>query len=334
MEKTENLISREPRLQSAWISYLGAVLGVLQSFEKENIDRVSVGGYTGYAFALPNISKGVTCPSGPTALAVWPDIVKATGNLGYNVREFVNHGGYPASGEVTDKDRIRSKILFDLVKSAIDNDKPVIIWGIGLPEYGIVKGYSGDSYIVSSIRGLSNQPEIPIRYDDLHSPGSLHAIFFDEESLEISEDVDKESIGRAFKFSRGIRVHKTYVAGPAAYDEWAKSLESEIEDDRPYHGNSYNGECNLEAKRIACNFTKRLSEKYLEKPQAKYLEEASQKYSKIVRHLEKFQNMFPFALEGENPREKRFEGAKILRTIKPLEMQAQTHLKEAYDAWA
>ncbi|GAF94046.1 unnamed protein product, partial [marine sediment metagenome] len=200
-------------------------------------------------------------------------------------------------------------------------------------EYGIVKGYVGDSYITSTVRDYSNQPNTPIRYDDLHSPGSLHAIFFDEEAPEISEDVDKESIRRAFKFSKGTKVHENYMAGPAAYDEWAKSLESEKEEDRPYHGNSYNGECNLEAKRIAGTFTKRLSEKYQGKPQAKYLDEASQKYSKIVRHLEKFQNLFPFALEGESPKEKRFEGAKILKAITPLETQAQTHLKEAYDAW-
>ncbi|GAG03086.1 unnamed protein product, partial [marine sediment metagenome] len=127
MEKTENIVSREPKLQRAWISYLGAVLGVLQSLGKEkDIDRVSVGGYSGYAFALPNVSKGNTCPSGPTALAVWPDIVKATGNLGFRVHEFVDYGGYPEPDELTDKDRIRAKNLFKLIKTAIDNDKPVV----------------------------------------------------------------------------------------------------------------------------------------------------------------------------------------------------------------
>ncbi|MFX1453952.1 MAG: ArsR family transcriptional regulator [Promethearchaeota archaeon] len=334
MEKTENLVSREPKFEGAWISYIGAVLGVLKSLKKEkDIDRVNVGGYSGYVFALPNVMKGGTCPSGPTALAVWPEIVNGTGNLGFKVHEFVDLGNYPTPDELTDKDRERAKKLFELVKSSIDNDKPVVLWGLHAIEYGIVKGYTGDFYIVSTIRHLTNQPETPIRYDDLHAPGCLHAIFFDDEALDISEDIDKETINRAIKFSEGTTVHSNYVAGPSAYDEWAESLESELGEDHPYHGNSYNGECNLEAKRIAYDFTKRFSEKYQGRPQAKYLNEASQRYFKIMKRLGKFQRLFPFTMDGEMPKEKRIEGAELLRASKPFEKQALDLLKESYDVW-
>ncbi|MHA2282854.1 MAG: ArsR family transcriptional regulator [Promethearchaeota archaeon] len=334
IEKTENLVSKEPEFEGAWISYIGAVLGVLKSLGNEkDFDRVNIGGYSGYAFALPNVMKGVTCPSGPTALAVWPEIVSSTGNLGFKVHEYVDVGNYPPPDELTDRDRERAKKLFELVKLAIDNDKPVVLWGFTMPEYGIVKGYTGDSYIVSTMRHLINQPERPIRYDDLHAPGSLHAIFFDEEAPDISEDVDKESIKRAIKFSEGTIVQSNYVAGPSAYDEWAESLESQLEDDHSYHGNSYNGECNLEMKRFAYEFTKRLSEKYQRRPQAKYLDEASQKYFKIVRRLAKFQRMFPFAMEGEMSKEKRVKGSEVLRASKPFEIEALDLLKESYDVW-
>ncbi|MFX1572212.1 MAG: ArsR family transcriptional regulator [Promethearchaeota archaeon] len=341
MKKTENLVSHEPTIQRAWISYLGAVLGVLQSLGKEKeIDMVSVGGYTGYAFALPNVMKGVTCPSGPTALAIWEDIVNSTGNLGFRVHRYINDGSYPTSDEVTDDDRERAKELFELVKSSIDNDKPVVLWGLDVIEYCIVKGYTRDSYIASTTVNRPDtpiqirRPDTPIHYDDLHAPGSLHAIFFEEEAPDISEDVDKEAVHRAIKFSEGTLVYDQYVAGSSAYDEWAECLESEIEDDHPYHGNSYNGECVLEAKRIAQIFTKRLSEKYQGRPQAKYLDEASQKFFEIVKWLAKFQRIFPFALEGAMPREKLIEGAEILRATKPFEIEALAHLKESYEAWA
>ncbi len=305
---------------------------MLKSLAKEKvIDRASIGGYSGYAFALPNIMKDETCPSGPTALAIWDEIVNATSNLGFKVHSYYDIGQFFPSDELTDKDRERAKELFKLIKSSIDNDKPVVLWGLDVIEYGIVKGYIGDSYIVSTV---VNRTYTQVRYDNLLSPGALHAIFFDEEAPEISEDVDKETIGRAIKFSEGTLVYDDYVAGTSAYDEWAKNLESETEDDHPYHGNSYNGECNLEAKRMAQVFTKRLSEKYIGKPQAKYLNDASQMYFKVVSQMGKFQHIFPFALEGEMPREKRLEGSKILRAIKPFEMQALTLLKESYDAWA
>jgi len=332
MEKTEKLVSQDPKVESAWISYIGAVLGVLKSLTKEKvINRESVGGYSGYAFALPNVMKDAICPSGPTALAIWDEIVNATGNFGFKVHSYYDVGQFFPSDELTDKDRERAKKLFKLIKSSIDNDKPVVLWGLDVIEYGIVKGYIGDSYIVSTV---VNRTYTQVRYDKLLSPGALHAIFFDEEAPEISEDVDKETIGRAIKFSEGTLVYDDYVAGTSAYDEWAKNLESETEDDHPYHGNSYNGECNLEAKRMAQVFTKRLSEKYKGKPQAKYLNDASQMYFKVVSQMGKFQHIFPFALEGEMPREKRFKGSKILRAIKPFEMQALTLLKESYDVWA
>ena len=332
MEKTEKLVSRDPIIESAWISYIGAVLGVLKSLACEkDIDMVSIGGYSGYAFALPNIMKNETCPSGPTALAIWDEIVNSTSNLGFKVYPYYDAGQFFPSDNLLDKDRERAKKLFKLIKESIDNDKPVVLWGLDVIEYGIVKGYTGDSYIVSSV---VNRTYTQVRYDNLLSPGALHAIFFDEEALEISEDVDKEAIGRAIKFSEGTLVYKDYMAGSSAYEEWAQNLESSSGDDNSYHGNSYNGECTLEAKRMAQVFTKRLSEKCIGKPHAKYLNDASQMYIKVMSQMGKFQRIFPFALKGEMPREKRLEGAKILRSIIPFEMQAQSLLKESYDAWA
>ncbi|MFX1375138.1 MAG: ArsR/SmtB family transcription factor [Promethearchaeota archaeon] len=331
MEKTEKLISQDPIIEGAWISYIGAVLGVLKAVAKGKVmDRASVGGYTGYAFALPNIMNNGTCPSGPTALAIWDEIVKATSILGFKVHRYYDIGEFFPSVDLTDKDRERARKLFKLIKSSVDNDKPVVLWGLVAIEYGIVKGYIGDFYIVSDI---INRKNTQVRYDNLLSPGGLHAIFFDEEAPENSENVDKEAIGRAIKFSEGKLVFDGYVAGSSAYDVWAKILESGSEDDFPYHGNSYNGECILEAKRMSQVFIKRLSEKYQGSPQAKILDKLSQKYYEIVGKMEEFQQIFPFALEGEMPRDKRLKGANILRAIKPLENQALTLLKESYDAW-
>ncbi|MHA1885179.1 MAG: hypothetical protein ACW96S_09030 [Promethearchaeota archaeon] len=331
IEKSENLLSQDPKMEGAWISYIGAVLGVLKSLSiKRRNDRISIGGYTGYAFALPNVMKGGTCPSGPTALAVWEEIVNATNNLGYKVHQYYDIGGIFASDEMPDKDKERAMKLFRLIKSSIDNDKPVVLWGLVVIEYGIVKGYTGDSYIVSS---LVSPIDTQVRYDKLLSPGALHAIFFDEEGSDLTEEIDKEVIERAIKFAEGSMTHDNYVAGPSAYDEWANNLESKSEEDHPYHGNSYNGECVLEAKTLSKTFVERLSERYHGKPQAKLLGELSQVYSKIAEQLGKFQKIFPFALEGEMPRDKCLEGAKILRATKPLEIQALKLLKETYKAW-
>lgn len=334
VEKTVTMVSRQPVYQGGWITYLGALLGVLQSLgiEKE-IDRASVGGYTGYVFALPNVFKGGICASGPTALAVWEEIVDGTKKLGFNIHQFFDKKGYPPQDKVTNEDRYRAKRLFELVKTSINNDKPVVLWGIDIPEYGIVKGYKGDFYIVSSYRRFNNLPEMPIRYDYLNSPGVLQAIFFNEKVTFKREEVDKEAINRAIMFSEGKKVYNDYIAGSMAYKEWANCLESKLEDDHPYHGNSFNGVCNLEAKSLACIFTKRLSEKYQGRSQSKFLNKASHKYSKIMRRLVKFQRMFPFAHAGDMPEDKLIEGAELLRACQPIESEALSFLKDSYNAW-
>ncbi|UCE12678.1 MAG: helix-turn-helix transcriptional regulator [Candidatus Heimdallarchaeota archaeon] len=332
----KKIISEDEKVsyQPCWISYLGAVSGVLKYLGKDH-DICNVGGYSGYVFALPNVSKGTTCPSGPTALAVWEEIIKATDTLGFKVQSYDENQSFPSqNGDLTPEDLERAQNLFKQVKNVIDNeDRPVVLWGLQIPEYGIVKGYTDDSYIVSTYRSLMDQPDTPLRFDSLQAPGCLHAIYFKENSPPISEEEDRKAIQRAIAFTQGTKVQDGYVAGSAAYEEWANVLDKGRSQDLLYHGNAYVAACTLEAKELSLAFLRRLADKYKGKKQAEILLQVSQEYEKVVTVLKELQQLFPFAMEGEMPEEKRMKGTQLLRSVIPYESHILSLLQQCYEVW-
>jgi DNA-binding HxlR family transcriptional regulator len=335
IEISENKTSYIPKFQPCWISYLGAVSGILKSLGK-NISIIDVGGYSGWSF-LVNVAKGNTCPSGPTAHAAYDDILKGTQNLGFEIG-----WGYIDLNEdkeyTPEVQKERLKKLFNSFKKYFDeNQKPVVLWGIPVPEYGIAYGYKDDSYIVSTFRHFQGIPETPIQYDKLEAPGALHYFSFGSEvhSLTTPETGDKEAIERAINMAKGENyAHEDYVAGPEAFVEWANVLETGIKgEELVYHGNSYVANCALEGKETAIEFLKRISKRYNDQPQYEPLIKASNEFSKSKDLLAEFVKIFPFSFEGKFPEDKRKQGSDLLLKVKPNELKAIGHLKEAIKVW-
>jgi hypothetical protein len=298
-------------------------------------DIADVGGYSGYSFII-NVAKGVTCPSGPTALppATWIEIQKGTENLGYAIETFAHPGGYPAEeGKPTTEEIEIAKRLFEKIKLEIDTkDQPVVVWGLVIPEYGIVKGYEGNSYLTSTYRSIIKQPETPILYYDLKAPGCLEAFFFRNKTKLDSNTVDKEALERAIQFACKARAHDNYVSGPAALEEWANVLEKLSDEKQNYMGNSYVAACTWESRCMNTEFLKRLSNKHKGK-QTKHLLNAADCYQKSAALMKEFTTIFPFRPQGQMKLEDRKNAANILRKIKPLEEQAIQHMRKALENW-
>ena len=331
----EKRLPYELLYQPCWISYLGAVSGVMQALGKLEHDLVSTGGYTGYAFALPNVMKNCTCPSGPTSLGeMWNEILTGTKSLGYETTLYNDPICFPAKGgELTEIESQRAKKMFETVKTCVDKAYPIVLWGLPIPEYGIVTGYQDNFYLASTYRRLIKQPEESVHYESLQAPGGLHTIIFKEKKTDTVNNLDKISLQRAITLANGNLREEGYIAGVQAYIEWANVLENAPEKDVIYHGNAYMNECTLEAKEIACAFLQRLAEKYPEESFSIKLQAVGMKYQKVVEQLKEFQKLFPFAMEGVVSKEKRLEGAKVLRNAIPVEEEALKLMKDALSLW-
>jgi DNA-binding HxlR family transcriptional regulator len=329
------IVSKKVEYQPCWISYFGAVAGCLRALGTD-CDTVDVGGHSGYAFLI-NVAKSVTCPSGPTAFPekTWKQIRQATEELGWTIGTLAYEGSYPEKeGSPTPKEIEKVRKIFDKVKQEIDEkDRPVVLWGLVVPEYGIVKGYESDSYIVSTFRSLSGQPEDPILFYDLKAPGCLDALFFCDKVKRRDETADKGALRRAINFaSAEVPILSNYVAGPAALDEWANVLETLPEEKQNYHGNSYVGACYCESRETCAQFLKRLAKKYPGK-QSKHLLKAAECYEKSWKLMKELTQLFPFKLQGNMPFADRKRGAELLRKVKPNEEEAIQHMKNALKEW-
>ena len=329
----KKLITKKAEYQPCWLSYTGAMAGSLKALET-NCDIVDVGGYSGYAFII-NVAKGQTCPSGPTALPLqtWKQIIKGTESLGWSIEQYEYPKSYPAKdGEPTPEEIETVRRLFEKIKKEIDErDRPVVLWGLVAPEYGIVKGYEKNSYLVSTFKRLSNpeQEEDPIPFHELKAPGCIDAFFFQNRVKPDPLSTDTEALERTLNFATAnMPILKNYVAGPPALSEWADVLENLPEKEQNYMGNSYVGACVAEGRWIATEFLKRMAEKPVGQ-KARGLEEAAKHYEKGAQLMKKFTEIFPFKFQGEMKPADRVEGARILKEVKLSEEKAISHMRKA-----
>ena len=330
------VISKKVEYLPCWLSYTGAVAGALKALGV-NCDTVDVGGYSGYAFLI-NVFKGATCPSGPTALSseTWKQIRRGTESLGWTIESYVYPYSYPAEKDNPTTEEIEiARKLFEKIKREIDErDRPVVLWGLVAPEYGIVKGYEGNSYIVSTFRSLVNQTEAPVLFYDLEAPGCIDVLFFRDRVKRDVAEADREALERAIKFaSAKVPILDDYVGGPAALDEWASILENLPEEKQNYMGNSYVGACVCEGRWMSAEFLRRLAKKYVGK-QSKHLLNAIECYKKGWELMEEFTKIFPFKFQGEMKLDSRKKGAEILGKVKQFEEEAIEHMKKALDEWS
>jgi len=332
---SRKVIRKEAVYPPCWLSYTGAMAGSLKALGTD-CDIVDVGGYSGYAFLI-NVSKGTTCPSGPTALPsqTWRQINKATENLGWTLEHYDYPHSYPeVEGKHTAKEIEVARKMLEKIKREIDEkDRPVVLWGLVVPEYGIVNGYEGESYLTSTFRRLAKQPEDPVIFYDLKAPGCLEAFFFKNRVGPDHPGSRREAVERAVHFAEAkVPILDNYVAGPAALDEWANVLESLPEEKQNYHGNSYVAACVCEGRAISNEFLQRLAKRHPGK-HAKHLLAAAECYNRSAKLMEEFTRIFPFKFQGEMKTKERKKAAELLRQVKPLEEEAVKHMKKALKMW-
>ena len=330
---SRKVISKEAVYQHCWLSYTGAISGSLKALGVD-CDTVDIGGSSGYAFLI-NVSKDVTCPSGPTALPneTWKQIHKATEDFGWTLEQYEYPHSYPeVEGKHTPKELEIAGKLFEKIKQEIDEkDRPVVLWGLVVPEYGIVKGYEGKSYLTSTFRHLTNKPEDPILFYDLKAPGCLEALFFRDKAKPDLARLDRKALERVVRFAEaGVPILENYAAGPAALDEWVNVLENLPEEKQNYHGNSYVAACVQEGREMSGEFLKRLATKHPGK-HSEHLLAAAECYAKGAKFMGEFTRIFPFKFQGEMKSKDRKEAAELLRKVRPLEEEAIGHMKKALE---
>jgi len=335
---SRKVVTRGVVCPRCWLSYTGTVAGSLRSLGVD-CDTVDVGGYSGYAFIV-NVTKGATDPSGPTALGdLWNEIFSGTESLGLSIEVYQDVEYERLSGDPTPEELERTRGLFERVKGEIDGrDRPVVVWGLPAPDFGVAVGYEEESYLANTVYG---DTEIPVPYYRLQAPGKIQALFFRDE-VERQTAFDVKAVERAVRFASWTAPApggSLWVMGPPALGTWADALRKlpETQDYwSGYGGNSYVAQCVREGRSLAAEFLNRLSAKHRGR-QAKHLKEASKSYEEERKLMEGFTQIFPYT-EAASPQpelkpEHLKKGAEILRKVKLLEEKAARDMRKALEEW-
>ncbi|MHA2296212.1 MAG: ArsR/SmtB family transcription factor [Candidatus Hodarchaeales archaeon] len=335
----KNIVSVDPIYQPGWNSYVSSVSGVLIPLGI-NYDHVYVGGRCGYSFIV-QVVKGRTSFLGGSILSknAWKDIYSGTESFGWKINEWIAERAYPDMWDLSGEDYVKAREMFNNIKKIIDEqDTPIILWGLRVPTFGIVKGYDDDSYVVSSHYRREGRVDTPVRFDSLNAIEELKFFYFVEEKPILHEEIeDKESLSRAIKMAKGIEVApEGYVAGPEAYKEWAEILENGDTSQINTFGNSYLGRRYHDAKVVVTEYLERLSRKYASFPHTDVLRDASYEYRRTKNVLEKFIMIFPYYEQRKIKMtvDNRKIGANLLLKAREYELKAIKNMEKANKEWA
>lgn len=303
-----------------WLSAAGALAGVLPALGVEVRPPPYLTGISGHAFqtALVAGPQGAPRPAPPT---------------GSSYRRAVAH--YAALGlgaellEVRPGDERSRQAAFERIRRSIDRKRPVIAFGLHLPEFGIVRGY-GDGpthLLVSTLVAEQHGPTLPLAL--WPPPGAT-----DPAPVALLERRGKFDSRRAEQAALRFAVAEAdatagdgeLACGLAAYERWRDLLLSPgAEIDR--RGNAYTVQATLAARREAAQFLDEIADHH---PSEAALREAAAAYRAETLDLSRMSSLFVYPHGGDidNPRA-REQGARHLEAALGNERTAVDALRSA-----
>ncbi len=349
-DSSKNLTSSNPVYQSGWNSYISTVSGILEALGM-NDDYIYLSGRSGFCFIF-KMPRGSSSYLGEGAISekAWKEIYEGTESFGWKINEWRSQRVYLHMWNLTGEDFETAKEMFYRIRFIIDQyDTPVALWGVRVPNFGIVKGYDDDSYIVSTYYRKESRKDTPVRYDSLYPLETFKFLYFTKrDEIRSVEEEDKKSITRAIKMARGIDIAperqilgSEHIAGLEAYDEFARTL---LEFDLNLHpllklGTAFYSRFYHDAKCVAMEYLERVARKYASSPQAGPLLKASKEYRAIKNIFDECIELFPYFEIKVQPSptsitdENRKRGAKIILDAQKHEKAAISFLAEAVDLW-
>ncbi|MFN2115746.1 MAG: hypothetical protein ACK2T6_08520 [Anaerolineae bacterium] len=274
----------EVEYKAAWLSWVAAATGCLDALGAD-VDLVEVAGTCGYAFHL--CVHDELCVSGPTVFD-WEQLEWGVRMLGRSVLRF---GSGECHGDPSNEARRadHARVSFDIARREVEAGRPCVLWGAYVPEFAIVVGIEGDSYLVESFKGLHGEDQPPIPYADVEAPGGDYLLAFPTPTEFARETADKHALRNAVLMFDRQWLGQRYRWGAEAYDLWIESLTASRAN---AWGNSYNAQCYAEGRRQAHEFLARLAAR--NEDVADEMAPAVAAYATAASAMGRLAELFPF----------------------------------------
>jgi len=262
----------------SWLTWVTAANACLRALGCES-DNVEVAGQSGYAFHMCITS--VAGVEGPTTLP-WEQLSAGCRRLGRATTEFqMGPRGDEPDWVAAEDERFR------IATREIDAGRPVVLWGITMPEFAAVVGYEGDEYLYRW-SGDGGQ-ELRMPHAESSDPGGPYLLAFPSSATVSRIEGDRAALVNALTFLHRRPDRPEHRFGLEAYDRWIRALQG---GHAKRFGNSYCAQCFGNAKQFARDFVTRLRDRnvHAEAP----LDGAVIAYQECAEALDAVARLFPF----------------------------------------
>lgn len=331
------LVSSNPEFIPHAMTLIGAITGVLKAYgSKITVDELA--GLTGHCF-LTIVGQNKLWVTAPETHNLIDTFLMVLEKIGYKFSRYFDKDSFPLDSDFTRplsfEDEKRARRLFTLIRKEVNEDKPVILWGIPVPEWGIVKGYKEENYIVSTFRQIQEKYENQIPYNKINAMGSINALFienfYDRKDIEIDY---KESIERAISIAKENKYGRSgHITGLEAYDRWRYLMENEEDEGTKYFGNAYLIQVFQAGKQSVTRFLRKINNQFKNMPQQISIEKAINEYQEIEKIYKELAELFPLAYGKILKQEKTKTGVELIQALKNHEDKGIRSLEQALAKW-
>ncbi|TFG11156.1 hypothetical protein EU537_13175 [Candidatus Thorarchaeota archaeon] len=336
-------VPRAAKWEYSALSYTGAMTGILKTLGWK-VDTVEVAGFTGQAFLVSTERQNVStmAVSYQPALSVFENGIRNA--FGWNIQLFWHNvsctncefcGKYAYSDNITPQDQNRAKQYFERIKNMLrDTNRPLAVLGIPIPEYFIVNGYEGESYLVSTSRPFQKETDSPVNYRNIYAPQGFSEIVFKDKSKPLDNGQrDLDAIKRGIDMAQGKYNDSAHITGTSAFDAWAIHLEKGENQKEIAEGNSYLASTTAEALHMAFVFLDRMTNRYQETPQGIHLARASLEFKQAAQPIRRWLDIVPIGTKHAQVSEDLITGSTLIQKSRAHFIEAVDHMKNAVDEW-
>lgn len=210
------------RFRPQWMSYIGAVQGILNAAGMGSWEYWRLMGATGMAFHL--VMHETCCISSVTMYDWIQTHVAALDRIGVRSKAYVAMPDEPMY------DAARQQAIGQ-IKDSIDRGVGVVLWGVGTGEFGVVYGYDDEEGVLLA-DGCFCEGGAPIRYEEIGRtfPGApiLHyQVILEQVPVDPWETARSALRHYVNLMEQSEQYAPGYRAGLLAYDNWIMGLQTE-----------------------------------------------------------------------------------------------------------
>lgn len=214
-------VETKGRMHGTWLSYIGAAYGAIKAAGLCEMDLIDVYGLSGMG---AHFIVHERCDASSVTVYNWMmDHASALDRLGILSEVYLS---FPS--DRTHEAACRRAITH--IKASIDRGVPVVLWGVDVPEFGLVYGYDDADgvLLVSGVFGQGPEGSRPILYENIARNEVAPLLHYQVPVERVAIDLPlahRDALQQYLaRMERPDQMDPKYHVGLAAYDIWLRAL--------------------------------------------------------------------------------------------------------------